>query len=92
MKRTLFFTLAVFSFINVYSQTADYYNRQGSSKDSLKDYKGAIADYTRAIRINPKAADVYYYRGTAKYNLKDYPGAIADFTKTIEIVPSVMSS
>ena len=51
------------------------------AKDELKDYKGAIADYTKAIEIDPNYADAYNNRGIAKDELKDYKGAIADYTK-----------
>ena len=45
------------------------YNR-GSAKVSLKDYYGAISDYTKAIEINPNDAKAYYNRGIAKANVK----------------------
>ena len=32
-----------------------YYNR-GTAKDELKQYKEAIADYDKAIELNPKDA------------------------------------
>ena len=47
-----------------------------------------IADYTKAIEINPRDADAYYNRALAKDDLKDYYGAIADYTKSIEISPA----
>jgi tetratricopeptide (TPR) repeat protein len=62
----------------------EYYNR-GLSKNSLQDYKGAIADFTKAIEIKPEYALAYYERGLAKYFLQDYKGAIADNTKAIEL-------
>ena len=69
------------------AQTADEYFYRAYSKDNLKDYKGAVADYTKAIEINPNYAYAYYNRGIAKDELKDYKGAIADYTKAIEIRP-----
>jgi tetratricopeptide (TPR) repeat protein len=48
----------------------------------------AIADYTKAIEINPNYASTYYNRGILKKDLKDYSGAIADYTKAIEINPN----
>jgi tetratricopeptide (TPR) repeat protein len=50
-------------------------------------YDKAIADYTKAIEIDPKYADVYYDRGDVWYDKGDYDKAIADYTKAIEINP-----
>ena len=70
------------------SQTAeDYYNR-GNAKGNSQDYKGAIADYTKAIELNPNFAAAYNNRGNAKSDLQDYLGAIADCTKAIELNPN----
>jgi tetratricopeptide (TPR) repeat protein len=55
-----------------------------------KDYDKAIADYTQAIRIDPKFATAYSNRGSA-YGMKgDYDKAIADFTKAMELNPGIM--
>lgn len=45
----------------------------------------AIADYSKAIRINPEGFLAYYNRGNAKIDAQDYEGAIKDFTEVIEI-------
>ncbi|MGE4597046.1 MAG: tetratricopeptide repeat protein [Methylophilaceae bacterium] len=70
------------------TNTAETYNKSAEEKYDLKDYSGAIADYNKAIEINPNHADAYYNRGIAKDNLEDYYGAIADYTKAIEIDPN----
>ena len=57
-------------------------------KDDLKDYYGAISDYTKAIELNPNFTKAYKYRGHSKNDLKDYYGAISDYTKTIELDPN----
>ena len=57
----------------------------GQAKQKQGDYKGAIADFTKLLEINPQYARAYNERGIAKNGLKDYLGAIADFTKAIEI-------
>ena len=36
---------------------------------------GAIADYNKAIELNPNYAEAYYNRGSEKSDLKDYDGA-----------------
>lgn len=54
----------------------------------MRDYYGAIADYTKAIELSPNSADNYFNRGNEKAYLKDYYGAIADYTKAIELDPN----
>ena len=61
--------------------------KQGIDKYDLKDYQGAIADYTKAIGLKPDYADAYNNQGVAKFHLEDYQGAIADYTKAIELRP-----
>jgi tetratricopeptide (TPR) repeat protein len=54
-----------------------------------KEYDKAIADYTQAIRIDPKFATAYSNRASA-YGMKgDYDKAIADYTKAIELNPDI---
>ena len=45
---------------------------RGAEKYEQGDYQGAIADFTRAIEINPRYADAYLKRGNAKDELGDY--------------------
>jgi tetratricopeptide (TPR) repeat protein len=59
----------------------------GDAKARLKDYKEAIADYTKAIELKPDYAEAYVMMGFARDKLDDYDGAIADFTKAIEVKP-----
>ena len=59
-----------------------YYNA-GIEKISLRDYEGAIADFTKAIEIDPNFTWAYHLRGNTKYLLKDSAGAIADFKKVL---------
>ena len=75
--------------LTCYSQnkTAEHYFEQGNAKDNLQDYRGAIEDYNKAIKINPQYAEAYYNRGNAKDDLEDYRGAIEDFNKAIKIIP-----
>ena len=66
--------------INSYNSGVDKYE-QG-------DYQGAIADYSKAIEINPEYAYAFLNRGNSKNKLGDHQGAIADYTKAIEINPN----
>ena len=69
------------------AESAEIYFKLGNQKLDSEDYKGAISDFTKAIKINPQYGDAYYNRGLAKENLKDFEGAISDYTEAIEIYP-----
>lgn len=87
IKKTVFiFLVFVTSFS--YCQNAEEYLTRGLSKDDLKDYRGAIADYNNAIEINPNYSNAFVGRGNSNLSLKDYPGAIEDYTKAIELNPN----
>ena len=45
------------------AETAEFYFKLGNQKLDSEDYKGAISDYTKAIKINPKDGDAYRERG-----------------------------
>jgi tetratricopeptide (TPR) repeat protein len=62
----------------------DLVNR-GIEKGKEGDLDGAIADFTRAIELNPKDDAPYYNRAQAKRLKKDATGAIADYTRAIEL-------
>jgi tetratricopeptide (TPR) repeat protein len=65
-----------------------YYTSRGVAKQMVKDHRGAIDDYTKAISLVPKDSDrLYNARGGSKSALKNYPDAILDFSKAIEINP-----
>ena len=63
-----------------------WYNMRANAKNYLKDYRGAILDYSKCI----ESFQYYEYflgRGAAKYNINDFKGAIADYTKVISLDP-----
>ena len=48
----------------------------------------AIADYTQAIRLDPKYIPAYANRGYVYYKLNDFERALADFDKILELDPN----
>ena len=68
-----------------------YYNR-GKAYHDKGAYETAIADYTKALELNPKDADVYNNRGASYLVNGVYGGAIADYTKVIELKPRLASA
>ena len=59
----------------------------GKTNLSKGDYSSAIANFSKALELNPNLGDAYYLRGTSKKRIGDMNGAIADYSKAIEIQP-----
>ncbi len=67
---------------------ADDYYLLGSQKYNKGDYRGALADYDRAIALKPNYAAVYRSRASVKLaNLDDPQGALVDFDRAIQLDP-----
>ena len=56
-------------------------------KRAKGDLQGAIADYERAIEINPQFVGAYSNRGNARQDIGDLDGSIADYELAIKIDP-----
>ena len=69
------------------SKSAEKYFNSGNIKFVTGDERGAIADFGRAIAIDPQYAVAYKNRGRSKLDLGDEEGAIADFDRAIAINP-----
>ena len=68
-------------------------NDRGKAAFAKKDYDQAIAEYTEAIRIDPKYRDAYFNRGTTyHFGKRDYDRAIADYTQAIQLDPKIADS
>lgn len=50
-------------------------------------YEQALAEYSRAIELDPKLAQAYYGRGNVYYRQNDYKRALAEFDQAIELDP-----
>src|SRR5699024_7783059 len=55
-------------------------------KLKIEDFKGAVADFTKAITSGQEKEYFYRNRGIAYYNLGNYYGAIEDYTKAISLI------
>jgi tetratricopeptide (TPR) repeat protein len=62
---------------------------RGNAKAALGNRRGAIDDYTAALKLNPKDAAAYINRGIAKTALGDYQGAIEDCTAALKFDPNL---
>ena len=77
--------------LSVRSHIVDMLQENGGKKLKLKDYYGAIKDYSESIKYDSSNFISYNNRGTVKYILKDYKGAIEDFAVAISLSPETTS-
>ncbi len=87
---------AIEYYTKCYETDKSYYPaiiNRGVVKYQNKDYKGAIKDYTLAIKItkyeNSTLAQAYGNRGVAKYFAGQLKSALKDFNKVFEIDPNL---
>ena len=86
MKHILtIFALTIFA--TTFGQTANEFLENGIIKHKAKDFKGAIKDYSNAIKEDENLRDAYFNRGVCEQALNDNKSAKKDFDKTIEIDP-----
>lgn len=65
-----------------------YFERAQLKRRYLKDFNGALKDYTSSIRFNPNYVRAYVYRGILyERNFRDYEAAEKGYRKSIEIDP-----
>jgi tetratricopeptide (TPR) repeat protein len=67
--------------------TAQAYSNRGTVWYDKRDYDRAIADYSEAIKIDPKDATSYDSRGLAWHSKGNYDRAIADYGEALRIEP-----
>jgi tetratricopeptide (TPR) repeat protein len=71
---------------------AEAYYESGLKKQNEGDLDGALADYTRAIQLNPNYTEAHNNRGNIKGAKGDREGAIADFDRAIGLDPKHKTS
>ena len=69
------------------TKSASDYFEDGNKLYRIGEYDTAIADFTKAIELNPDDHEAYNNRGSVYAKLEKYDTAIADFTKAIELNP-----
>ncbi|HLM55699.1 MAG TPA: tetratricopeptide repeat protein [Pyrinomonadaceae bacterium] len=69
----------------------DFYNR-GFDRQVKGDVEGALADYTRAITIDPRNASAYANRGVLRLQAGQTKLAEQDFDEAVKLDPSLKPS
>jgi tetratricopeptide (TPR) repeat protein len=78
--------------LNAIPQLAYAAEISGSLKDQKGDHDGAIAEFSRALELDPNNALLYTRRAGARKSKGDQNGAIADATHALEIDPKVRAA
>ncbi len=61
-----------------------WYNR-GVVNAALGNTEEALADYDKAIELDPEYPSAYYSRGNLRRKLRDFDGAVEDYSRAIEL-------
>ncbi|HEV2840313.1 MAG TPA: tetratricopeptide repeat protein [Chthoniobacterales bacterium] len=86
----LLLTVSVFSVRSRAESTKPDYMvpfEKGVAAQRAKNWKEAIEQYTRSLKLFPGFIQALHNRGAAKAGMEDFDGAIADFTKAIALDP-----
>jgi len=98
MKRSLVNLLVIVPFVAVSlglpatafpagEESASFYINRGYELSQKGQDDQAIADFTKALEINPRDAAAYNNRGVAYSHQGQMDRALAEFTKALEINP-----
>jgi tetratricopeptide (TPR) repeat protein len=71
------------------AETPNGYTLRGIVRGDKGDLDGAIADFSRALELDPKFAKALYNRGTVRRKKGDLEGSITDFNRAIECDPNM---
>ena len=64
--------------------SARTYVERGNEQFRLQQYESAVAEYDKAIELDPRQVTAYSNRGNAHFKLEQYERAVADYTEAID--------
>lgn len=64
---------------------ADYYFARGLAQADLGDHLKALADYDKAIDLDPNFSSAFYNRGMTYLALQNLPAAVSNFDQAIAL-------
>ena len=69
------------------AETAEQHNTRGIALAEEGEHEHAIAEFSKAIEVDPKLAKAHYNRGLTYFEKGEFDKAIADFNEAIEVDP-----
>ena len=88
MKKVIIIALLITSFTSWSQIPISYeYFDKALKKAEAGNLKGALADYTTALKYDPLFSEAYLNRAMVKIKMGDTKGALADVNTTIDIDP-----
>lgn len=87
--KTLIVIFCIVTVSSLFGQNVHEYMKSGVKKHELKDYRGAIEDYTKVLELDSMNVDAYLNRGNCAMELRDFEPALKDLDKVIELSPNV---
>ena len=66
---------------------AEGFHTRGNRYSRTGSYESAIADYDKAIELDPNFADAHYDRGYSFYEMGRLDEAVKDLSRAIELNP-----
>ncbi len=73
--------------INLYPDSVDLYNIFGSTNLALNQFKSAIGNFKKAIKINPNLPVIFYNLGLSFHYDKNFESALYSYEKAIKLKP-----
>ncbi len=67
---------------------AQAYLMRGTIREAVQQHALAIADFDKAVALDPKAAEAYNRRGSEYFKLGQIDKSLADFDKFLELEPA----
>jgi len=64
------------------------YCKRGDAYSNLRKYQPALADFDRALELDPNYTAAYLRRGNVYQELKEYRSALVDFDHALELDPN----
>jgi tetratricopeptide (TPR) repeat protein len=89
-KRGKIYFLLVFSFlvaIPAFGDVSNIYFQNAFNEYERGEFGDALADYNKAIELNPRFAEAYNNRGNLKQDEGDTEDAFADYQRAIKLKP-----